>query len=415
LKERIAEAFNYTQKNVTLTSRDDVYLFPSGMNAISTALRLIQQQHSHGTASESHTSTTSSSKQHAQCSTIQVGFPYLDSLKLQSVCGASHHLFMCGDNKDLNEIESLLRKKDEHNIQAVFTEYPSNPLLTVADIQSLYALCKQYNVPLLIDDTVSSFASVNTLVYCDATISSLSKWFSGEGDVLAGSLTLNQTSKFYTQFKEQLNSVDSTTQLPLYQDTLYRCDADALEENSRGYIERVEQSLHTTEKLTRFLSSHPLVKRVYAADSQSVPAEVRRFNQVNAVTGLFSLELREPTHMSNGQLSSLVSSTFYDTLRCNKGPSLGTNFTLVCPYTLLAHYNELEWCESVGIPRNLLRVSVGQESVEELIERFGEALDAAAVVYNEATQQRPSLPIHHNTVVETGHETSNANQQYAFA
>ncbi|RYD34833.1 MAG: PLP-dependent transferase, partial [Verrucomicrobiaceae bacterium] len=64
----------------------------------------------------------------------------------------------------------------------------------------------------------------------------------------------------------------------------------------------------------------------------------------------------------------------YDALRVNKGPSFGTAFTLVCPYTLLAHYTELEWAEGCGVSPNLLRVSVGQESTEHIISVFEEAL-----------------------------------------
>ena len=69
-----------------------------------------------------------------------------------------------------------------------------------------------------------------------------------------------------------------------------------------------------------------------------------------------------------------TSAPFYDALRVTKGPSLGTNFTLACPYTLLAHYDELEWTESVGVSRWLIRVSAGLEETQELIARFDEAL-----------------------------------------
>lgn len=59
--------------------------------------------------------------------------------------------------------------------------------------------------------------------------------------------------------------------------------------------------------------------------------------------------------------------TFLDTLRVNKGPSLGTNFTLVCPYTMLAHYSELEWAASCGVSSKLIRVSVGLEPIEVIV------------------------------------------------
>ena len=46
----------------------------------------------------------------------------------------------------------------------------------------------------------------------------------------------------------------------------------------------------------------------------------------------------------------------------------------MCPYTLLAHYGELEWAESCGVPRDLIRISVGMEDAGDLIARFEEAL-----------------------------------------
>ena len=66
---------------------------------------------------------------------------------------------------------------------------------------------------------------------------------------------------------------------------------------------------------------------------------------------------------------------FYDALRINKGPSLGTNYTLCCPYTILAHYTELDWAESLGVSRWLIRISVGLDDADDLCARFAEAFD----------------------------------------
>ena len=64
----------------------------------------------------------------------------------------------------------------------------------------------------------------------------------------------------------------------------------------------------------------------------------------------------------------------YDALKLCKGPSFGTPFTLVCPYTMLAHYHELEWAEGCGVSANLLRVSCGLEPLETIIAAFETAL-----------------------------------------
>ena len=82
---------------------------------------------------------------------------------------------------------------------------------------------------------------------------------------------------------------------------------------------------------------------------------------------LLSFELKQ-----GRQQAQLV----YDALRVSKGPSLGTNFTLACPYTQLAHYDELAWAESCGVAADLLRVSVGLEDPDELWMRFQRALDS---------------------------------------
>jgi len=53
-----------------------------------------------------------------------------------------------------------------------------------------------------------------------------------------------------------------------------------------------------------------------------------------------------------------------------------------CPYTLLAHYGELDWAKSCGVEANLVRVWVGLDPTDHLLQVFGHALDvAAAEVY----------------------------------
>lgn len=68
--------------------------------------------------------------------------------------------------------------------------------------------------------------------------------------------------------------------------------------------------------------------------------------------------------------------TFYDAIETAKGPSLGTNFTLTSPYTILAHYTELDWARKYGVERGLVRISVGLEEGEQIVRVFKEALDA---------------------------------------
>ena len=93
-----------------------------------------------------------------------------------------------------------------------------------------------------------------------------------------------------------------------------------------------------------------------------------------------------PTPKPSGGWGSLVtflprnaparSPQVYDALEICKGPSLGTLFSIACPFTLLAHYTELDWAEACGVSRHLIRISVGLEDPEELWQRIDRALAA---------------------------------------
>jgi cystathionine gamma-synthase len=143
-------------------------------------------------------------------------------------------------------------------------------------------------------------------------------------------------------------------------------DAIALEANSRDFPKRVRRTSQNAAALVDFLKSHPLVDEVYYPNAAE-PSIAAILREGAGLGCLLSFTLKNPADAPK----------VYDALRVGKGPSLGTNFTLVCPYTLLAHYTELDWAASCGVAANLLRVSVGLEEIGDLKERFAVALNAA--------------------------------------
>jgi cystathionine gamma-synthase len=110
-------------------------------------------------------------------------------------------------------------------------------------------------------------------------------------------------------------------------------------------------------ELSERLSRHPAVQHVYYPPATAAGA---------GRGGLMSIVLRSAAERTAG---------VFDRLQVCKGPNLGTNFTLCCPYTILAHYTELDEVEAVGVSRWLLRISVGTEPLEDLWSRFAAALD----------------------------------------
>ena len=71
-------------------------------------------------------------------------------------------------------------------VLALFTEFPSNPLLRSPNLPRLRSLADRYDFLIVIDDTVGNFLNVDVLPYADMVVSSLSKVFSGSANVMGG-------------------------------------------------------------------------------------------------------------------------------------------------------------------------------------------------------------------------------------
>ena len=69
---------------------------------------------------------------------------------------------------------------------ALFTEFPSNPLLRCADLPRLRKLADKYDFLIVVDETIGNLVNVEVLPYADVVVSSLSKVFSGDSNVMGG-------------------------------------------------------------------------------------------------------------------------------------------------------------------------------------------------------------------------------------
>lgn len=312
----------------------DVFLFPSGMNAMAAAHRLV-------------------TRLRPGLPTVQLDFPYVDVLRVQQEFGSGVEFFPVADAAAIAKVAALA---DAGGIAAVFSEVPSNPLLSCVPVDALSDRLRDTGIPLVLDDTVATVVNLDALAVADLVTSSLTKAFSGVGDVIAGALTLNPRSPHYAFFHAALETEP---------DLFWEEDAIVLESNSRDFADRVRLMDRNAEALTDYLKTHPAVERVWYPESTAVFGPMARVGGGRGC--LFSFLLKDEARAA----------VCYDNLHLSKGPSLGTNFSLCCPYTLLAHYQELDWAASCGVPRHLLRVSAGLEEASELIERFRVALAMA--------------------------------------
>ena len=327
---------------------EDVVLLPTGMAAIFLAYRMFQRR----------------------CPdrpSVQFGFPYVDTLKIQQRFSSADK---SGDKLcepvlfypigDRHEFRQLSERLGTQQVLGVFCEIPSNPLLRSPDVGALRDLVSRHQTPLLIDDTLGGMTNLRMLPMADVLATSLTKYFSGVGDVMGGALVFNPSSPFYDELKDLLAAE--------FEDLVFEGDAAVLERNSRDCGSRMTRINHNAETLAEFLSEHRAVTRVYYPKYET-PENYITFRQPGAgYGGLLSFDVVEP---------AANAPAVFDALRVAKGPNLGTNYTLSCPYTILAHSHELDFAERCGVSRYLIRVSVGLEATDEIITRFREALGHA--------------------------------------
>lgn len=170
-------------------------------------------------------------------------------------------------------------------------------------------------------------------------------------------MVLNAQSPFYQLLYTKLSSS--------YEDLVFPLDASVLLQNCLDFPTRVQKANSNALAIVNFLQTQDLVSHV------NYPATV-------ASQALYE-EYRRP----NGGYGYLLSMVFkdsenairlYNTIDLCKGPSCGTNFTLVLPYSQVSHAFELDWAESQGMSKHIVRISVGLEEEKSLIMKLDQAL-----------------------------------------
>lgn len=322
----------------------DVYLYPCGMSAIFNTHRVLL--------------ANAAAKGIEPRKSICFGFPYIDTLKILEKWGAGCKFYGFGSSACLDDLEKNLEAGERY--LALFCEFPSNPLLNSPDLLRIRQLANKYDFAVVVDETVGNFINIDVLTHADVVVSSLTKVFSGDSNVMGGSAVLNPQSRMYGELKETLKQE--------YEDNYWAEDAVFMERNSRDFRARIARINTNAEAIAERLQACPIVKAVYyPKNSPSRPNYEACRNRDGGYGGLLSVSFQHPEQAV----------TFFDQLECQKGPSLGTNFTLACPYTILAHYLELDWTSSWGVEPDLVRISVGLEEAEDLTQRFDRALNAA--------------------------------------
>ena len=210
--------------------RGDTFTYPTGMAAVAAAHRLLK---------------LASDWDEVPLRNIVFGFPYLDTLKLNSrpELGSGVVFYGNGDAEDLESLRNLLESGER--IGGLFCEFPSNPLLRSPDLKGLRAIADEYGFPIVVDDTVVGFNNADVLGKdgADILVSSLTKQFSGSNNAMGGSLVLNPEAPFYSRLQARLTRD--------YEPLLWKDDAATLLSGSSDYEAR---AMKTNENITLALT-----------------------------------------------------------------------------------------------------------------------------------------------------------------
>lgn len=325
---------------MTGSLEENIYLFPSGMAAIYMAFLIVKRVHPDRAFN-------------------QFGFPYGDTLKLlEKFNSISPVFYPNGDSNDLKNLKNYLSK---NLIAGLFTEFPSNPLLSSVNLIQLRTLANKNHFPIIVDETLGAFTNTNTNKFSDISVISLTKYFSGVGNVMGGALIINPDQPFFHILKPILDQI---------YDIKNCCSLDliTLNKNSDDFNNRIKNININTLEVVNFLNKHPAIESVWHPSIKNKDLYDKFLNQDGGYGGLLSFLLKNPEEHTI---------PFYNKLKISKGPNLGTSYSLCCPFIMLAHYNELEWVEDIGISRWLIRLSIGLETTEEIIKRLDDALSCS--------------------------------------
>ena len=328
LVNAIAKAYEQPSQNVCLA--------PSGMNAIYSVLRGLRKIQAYN----------------GRTILVQFGWLYLDTMNIVQHYFNENKIFYDITNLDILEV---YLKTQGSKVTAIVTEVPTNPTLKCVDLPRLRALCDEYNIPLVIDTTFATPYNLDLVPYGDIFVESLTKFACGNADVLMGAFILNQNSKISHIEAEFKKHVDKP----------YIKDIQRLAYEIQGYEERVKRIGQNTKRLVEyFLRCDYIDQLFYCLQSSSYDNYKKLMKHEDAYAGVVSVTFKKEF------------AKVYDHLNFAKGPSLGTEFTLLMPYVYLAHYDYIlsqkgqAFLQKHQLPIDLLRISVGTENIDEIIEEF---------------------------------------------
>lgn len=250
----------------------------------------------------------------------------------------------------LTELDTLEAAIIPGKTKLIHFESPTNPNLDLADIERIIKIARKHNLLVSMDGT---FAGIHqhTEFDIDLMIHSLTKYGNGHGDVLAGSVAGSKT--LIAQIRQMTIMLGAT---------LDPQAANLIERGLKTYMLRYERHAKNAVKVAEFLNSHPKIKKVYFPGLESHRGHDLAKKQMKEMGAVVSFVLDESAGMNADQFAHKLKLIQF-------AVSLGATESIICP-THLFFGDDLSAADKadMGIGPNSLRLSVGLEDADDIIE-----------------------------------------------
>ncbi|MEO7800931.1 MAG: cystathionine gamma-synthase [Ginsengibacter sp.] len=254
-----------------------------------------------------------------------------------------------------------IRKYVNEKTRLVWTETPTNPLMNITDISAVASICKEHNILLCVDNTFASPYLQNPLDHgADIVLHSATKYLGGHSDVVHGCLILNDS-----ELKNQLEFLqNSCGAVPGPQDCFL------VLRGLKTLHLRMQRHCENGERIANFLRNHHKVEKVFWCGFTDHPGYAIASKQMRGFGGMMSFTLKDD---SLEAANKVLSSTKLFAL----AESLGGVESLIGHPASMTHASiPREERLKNGLSDSLIRLSVGVEDAEDLLEDLYNALAA---------------------------------------
>ncbi|WP_299799442.1 PLP-dependent aspartate aminotransferase family protein [uncultured Maribacter sp.] len=246
----------------------------------------------------------------------------------------------------------------KENTKVIYIETPSNPLLTITDLEAVAVIAKKYGIITLIDNTFASPVNQNPIDFgIDVVIHSATKYMGGHSDICAGAVAST------TEYMDRIFQLAKNFGGSLSDYTVW-----LLERSLKTMGIRVRAQNENALVMAHFLDKLPDIEKVYYPGLPTHPEYDLAKKQMRGFGGMLSFELN----------SHLNSSQFQKALQLIK-PSMslaGVESTVISPTQTSHALMSAEVRAEQGIADGLIRFSVGIEEVEDLQQDILQALES---------------------------------------